>query len=505
MANKFYITTAIAYVNGNPHVGFAMEVIQADVLARFHRLRGDDTFFLTGTDEHGQKISDTAKRNGVSEKEWTDSMSLAFKEMVNMLNVSNDGFVRTTDDRHKKGAQKLWMKLKEAGDIYKSSYVGNYCVGCEAFLADKDLVDGKCAVHNMELKKVEEENYFFRLSKYSDEIYKLIESDEIKIVPVARKNEILSVIREGLKDISFSRPKSSLEWGIEVPDDPSHVMYVWGDALSNYITAIGFVDDEEMFNRYWPCDVHIIGKDILRFHAGVWIGMLLSSGLALPKEIYVHGYVTSEGEKMSKSLGNVVNPKEYVEKFSADAFRYYMMREIPTTLDGDFSKDRFFVLYSSELANTFGNLVSRVLSMDIKYFDGKVPDGNRNNNFVKVKVEEVWDNYEKFIFEFDLKKALGEVVSLAEFANKYVDDNKPWELYKNGDEKLRDVMYDLTEMVRHIGVLLLPFIPESAEKILGYLNFDYSKFDYFKLKQWGGIGVGGEVVKPKPLFVRVED
>ncbi len=505
MSEKFYVTTSIPYVNAKPHIGFALEAIQADVLARYHRVKGEDVFYLTGTDEHGVKMVQTAGDLGREPKDLADENSAKFRALKEMLNVSNDGFIRTTDENHKKGAQKLWRMLVEAGDIYKDSYEGLYCVGCEAFVLDKDLVEGKCPNHDKAPEKLKEENYFFRLSKYSEKIGRAIESGELRVVPDSRRHEILSVIKEGLRDVSFSRPKRVLKWGIDVPDDADQVMYVWCDALSNYITGIGFDEESENYKRYWPADVHLIGKDILRFHSAIWIGMLYAAGLPLPKAIYVHGFITSEGKKMSKSLNNVVDPAEYVEKFGTDALRYYVLKEIPTTDDGDFSKERFKAVYDGELANNIGNLVSRVTAMAGKYFDGRVPKTSVVNKLAAGKTEEIWRAYEGAIEGFDLKKALEAVTELGFFANKYVEDTKPWVLAKEEPEKLGDVMYDLLEMIRHLGLLLLPFLPASAEKILGYLGIEAAGINYEKAGEWGGLKSGDKVEKAEPLFGRVEE
>ncbi len=506
MQKKFYVTTSIPYLNAGPHVGFAMEAIEADVLARFHRLKDEDVFYLTGTDEHGMKMVQTARELGITAPELADRNAALFKDLKGKLNLEYDHFIRTTAPEHERGARKLWQQLIKAGDLYKDSYEGFYCVGCEAFVLEKDLVDGKCPNHNKEPQRLKEENYFFALSKYSDRIAKVIESGELRVVPESKKNEILSVIKEGLKDVSFSRPKAVLTWGIEVPDDPSHVMYVWCDALSNYITAIGYENESAQFKRYWPADVHVIGKDILRFHAAIWIGMLMSAGMPLPRAIYVHGFITSEGRKMSKSLNNVVDPSEYVEKYGTDALRYFLMKEIPTTDDGDFSRERFKVVYQSELANNIGNLVSRVIAMAGKYFDGKVPEADLKNNLMKQKVKDLWDGYEDAINAFDLKKALEQVAEFADFANRFVEETKPWVLFKEEkSDELKKSMYDLLEMIRQIALLLRPFMPVSAEKILGWLGYDLKSFKYDEAIQWGGLKEGQVLGKAEPLFMRVEE
>jgi methionyl-tRNA synthetase len=504
MPEKFYVTTSIAYVNAKPHIGFAMEVIQADVLARYHRLKGDDTFYLTGTDEHGMKLVQTANEQGITPQELVDGNAAHFKALKEKLNLSNDGFVRTTDAGHMAGAGKIWKKMADKGDIYKDSYEGLYCVGCEAFVLEKDLVEGKCPNHNKVPEKLKEENYFFRLSKYTDEVRKAIETDRLRIVPESRKHEILSVLKEGLKDVSFSRPKKVLQWGIEVPDDPDHVMYVWCDALSNYITAIGYGEETEQFARFWPANVHLIGKDILRFHAAIWIGMLISADLPLPKAVYVHGYITSEGKKMSKSLNNVVDPTEYVDKYGRDALRYYLLKEIPTTDDGDFSKERFNIVYGSELANNIGNLVSRILAMTVKYFDGKVPEADKSEGIFKPEAEKVWKEYDRAIAAFDLKKALEQVVEFSSYANKFVDDTKPWVLAKGDQKELARVIYALLEMIRQIAMMLLPFLPETSGKILAYMGIDPVKTVLPRDAAWGVLEQGKPVQKAEPLFGRIE-
>jgi len=492
---KFYVTTAIPYVNAAPHIGFAMEAVQADVLARWHRLKGDDTYFLTGVDEHGMKLFDTAKEAGRTPQEFADENAEKFKALKGVLGLSNDGFIRTTSDYHKKAAQKLWMKLVEAGDIYKGTYKGNYCVGCEAFILEKDLVDGKCPNHGKAPKIIEEENYFFKLSKYSDAIKNAIESDKLKVLPLSRKHEILNMIGEdGFKDVSFSRPKSVLTWGIDVPNDPTQVMYVWCDALSNYITALGYGSAKPeagaksskaqsagltgssgaagndlaslgLFERYWPCDAHIIGKDILRFHAGVWIGMLLSAGIALPKAIYVHGFVTSDGKKMSKSLGNVVDPAAYVNEFGNEPLRYYLIREIPTGDDGDFSRARFLEIYNGELANSFGNLVNRVVMMADRYLGGVV-SGAGENKELEEKIKKIWVVYEKGMSEFNMKSSIEAALELIYFGNSYVDEQKPWALAKTDMNATAKVLYNLLEVLRNSALMLLPVIPEKAFEVL---------------------------------------
>lgn len=511
MSKNYFITTSIAYVNAAPHIGFAMELVQADVLARYHRLKGEKVFFETGTDEHGIKIYRTALEKGMTPQAMVDENAGRFLELTSALNVSQDFFVRTTSPEHQRGARKLWKKMLASGDIYKGTYEGLYCVGCESYIPEKDLIDGNCAIHKKPPERLSEENYFFRLSKYSANIRDLIESDTLKVVPEARKNEILNIIGEGLPDVSFSRPKQMLPWGISVPDDDTQVMYVWCDALSNYITGIGYESENQTFTDFWPADVHLIGKDILRFHAGIWIGMLLSAGLKVPRQIYVHGFITSDGQKMSKSLGNVVDPFEYVAEFGADPVRYYILKEIPTTDDGDFSRDRFMATYSSDLGNNFGNLVYRVFSMNEKYFSGKVVKKVMDDPVALVEavnsLSGFIEMYHRAIDKFDLKAALEIVWILVNIGNEYVDRTKPWALAKVDQDELAAVMYRLLELVRIIGILLLPFLPGSAQKLLGQFGecgrIDGS--DLSRVLAWGGLTEGSTLTKGSILFPRLEE
>jgi len=502
---RFYVTTAIPYANSAPHIGFAMEAIQTDALARYHRMIGDDVYFLTGTDEHGMKIADTAVELGLTAQEHVDLVAKLNMDLKDQLNLSYDDFIRTTSKRHKAGASKLWMKLIENGDIYKDKYEGFYCSGCEAYVTEKDLVDGNCPTHKKPVHKFSEENYFFRLSKYSKKIEQLIESDELLILPQSRKKEFLNVLKEGLTDISFSRPKESLKWGIEVPNDPNQTMYVWCDALSNYITALDYEHEGVLFEKYWPADVHVIGKDILRFHAGIWIGMLLSAGIELPKSIYVHGFITSGGHKMSKSLQNVISPVDISEKYGRDALRYYLLREIPTADDGDFTVGRFEELYNGDLANNLGNLVNRVFSMTNRYFDGVIPRRSANDENFTAKYSAMWERYHDAINQFNLKKAIEEVIAHVDDANKYIEDEKPWSVAKEDQEKLKDILYNLLEMLRHIGTALSPFIPEASGKILEGLKQENISDNFGNIERWGTLKDGVKLGKVDPLFPRIEN
>jgi methionyl-tRNA synthetase len=457
MAEKFYITTTIPYANAPPHIGFALEIVQADILARWHNLKGEDVFFLTGTDEHGTKNYQTAKKEGIDPKEFVDKNSSYFRELTKKLNISNNYFIRTTDKKvHWPGVIKLWKILAQKGDIYKKEYEGYYCSGCERFVTEKDLVDGKCPNHsNLKIEKISEENYFFKLSKYSDKIKNLVKTDKIKISPLKWKNGFLSLIKDGLTDVSFSRDRKHLPWGIPVPGDDSQVQYVWTDALANYLTGVGYPD--EKYKKYWPADVHVVGKDMLRFHAGIWPGMLLSAGLPLPKQVIVHGFLTVDGKKMSKSSGNVISPLKLLEKYDSDSLRYTLMRETPFGDDGDFSEKALIQRHNNELANKLGNLISRVSTLVEKFGLEKA----ENNLIKKLKLKEI----EKKMENYELDKALELIFAFVDNCNEHVQENKLWE----GDKKK---LYELVDSIKAISILLWPFIPSSCEKIAKYFSFD---------------------------------
>ena len=461
MKNKFYITTSIAYTNAPPHIGFALELVQADVLARYRRIAGDDVFFLTGTDEHGAKIVRAAKNAGKTPEEFTEEVSKKFKKLTEALNLSNDDFIRTTDQKkHWPSVIKVWLKLKENGDIYKKEYEGLYCVGCEAFIKEKDLVNGLCPLHQQKPEIIKEEIYFFRLSKYADIVKEKIVSGEIKIVPDVRKNEIISFINQGLEDVSCSRSKENLKWGIPVPEDDSQIIYIWFEALINYLYP----------KKYWPADVHCVGKDIFRFHALWWPAMLLSLGLPLPKVIFVHGYIASGGQKMSKSLGNVVDPFELVKKYGADAVRYFLLREISPTEDGDYTEDKFIERYNGDLASGLGNLVARVMRPAETFNISKT----KNEKELEIKtthdtplfntLESAKMHYKKAIEEFKFNEALFVTWELISFCDFYINQERPWEGKNN------KVISDLLFLIEEIANMLKPFLPETSEKILKQLK-----------------------------------
>jgi methionyl-tRNA synthetase len=452
----YYVTTSIAYTNGEPHIGFAMELIAADVLARYARLQKKTVIFSTGTDEHGLKVAEKAAELKLTPQTLTDQLSEKFRELDKLLNISNDRFVRTTDKAHEQRAQIIWKAL--AKDIYKDKYTGWYDVRQEEFVPEGKADPARMKPdHPQAYRRIEEENYFFRLSKYTKPVQEAIASNALKIIPATRRNEILSVLKSGLDDISISRPKDKLEWGISVPDDDTQVMYVWFEALMNYITVIGYPEHSD-FKRFWPANVQVIGKDIIRFHAAIWPAMLMGLGLALPEMLYVHGFINVDGQKMSKSVGNVVSPHEIVEAYGADAFRYYFMRHIPSYDDGDFSWDSFTAAYNNELANELGNAVQRTAAMILRYQNGLIG--------IMPPAEHDAVLYHEAVSECHFDRALDIVWEQVRGLNQYIDEAKPWEIAKSkDDEHLRDVLAYQASCLLEIADLLEPFLPQTAIKI----------------------------------------
>ncbi len=448
-------------------MGFALESIQADVIARYQRLLDRDVFFLTGADEHGQKVVKAAKENKKTPEKFCNELSAKFKYLKKILNLSNDDFIRTSDRKnHWPSVKKVWLELKKGGDIYKKKYRGLYCSGCEAFITKKDLIGGKCAIHQKKPESIEEENYFFRLSKYSKEIEKIIQKGDIKIISEGRKNEMLSFTKQGLEDISFSRPRKDLKWGVPVPDDDAHTIYVWADALTNYISALSYSKNSNRFKRFWPADIHCIGKDIQKFHCLIWPGILLSLGLKLPKVIFVHGFITVDGQKMSKSLGNIVDPFELVKKYGTDPVRYFLLREIPSTEDGDFTYEKFEQRYNSDLAKGLGNLVARVITM-AKNSKSNPPASGPNPK--QIPIAKFQKKYKKALEELKFNEALVAIWELISSCDRYIEKEKPWEGEK--EKVINDLLFSIGE----ISALLQPFLPETAEKIQKQLKTKRSK------------------------------
>jgi methionyl-tRNA synthetase len=463
MSKKFYITTAIDYVNAKVHLGHSLEKVQADVLARYHRKLGEDVFFLTGTDENAQKNVLAAEKEGISPKKFVDQNANFAKNLWKKFNISFDYFIRTTNKKiHWPGVKKLWIKCKETGDIYKKSYTGLYCTGCEAFLREKDLKDGLCPYHLKKPEVVSEENYFFRLSKYQKELEKIIERDEIEIFPRERKNEVLSFIKSGLEDFSISRPRERMKgWGIPVPGDGSQIIYVWFDALTNYISGIGYGRDEKFFKKYWPADLHIIGKDILKFHAIYWPAMLLSAKIEPPRRILVHGFITVAGQKMSKSLGNIVNPLEIIEKYGADPLRYFLLRESSPFEDLDFTFEKFKQRYNSDLVAGLGNLTARIISLAQKFKVLPFSKIRKKNPEIKEKILSVSKRYKEAMKEFRFNDALVSIWDLIGFCDKFIEKEKPWEERKGQREIIENLLFSLSQ----IAEFLEPFLPQTSEKI----------------------------------------
>lgn len=452
----FYVATAIPYVNGEPHVGHTLDVLTADVLARYARAQGKQVLFSTGTDEHGLKIAEKAIEVGKEPKAFADEQSESFRSLLPLLNISNDRFIRTTDKGHEQRAALIWKALEK--DIYKGKYVGLYCTGCEEYVSEKiaKANNGVCPEHNRKYEKLEEENYFFALSKYADQIKAAIDDKSFKIVPESRKNEILQVFKEGLEDISVSRPKDKISWGIPVPGDSKQVIYVWFEALMNYLTVLGYPEHDD-FKKFWPADAQVIGKGILRFHAAIWPGMLLALGLPLPNLLYVHGYVTVNGQKIGKSLGNVIHPSQIIEKYGADAFRYFFLRHIPSYEDGDFSWERFENAYNNELANQLGNAVSRTIAMVLKYQGGIIGD--------MPEAEHDIHEYREALENCRFDRALEEVWEQVRGLNQYIDETKPWEIAKTDEDHLREVLAYMSSCLLEIASLLEPFLPDTSTKI----------------------------------------
>lgn len=506
---KFYITTAIAYTSRKPHIGNSYEIVLTDAIARYKRMLGYDVFFLTGTDEHGQKIEEYAKEAGVTPKEYVDKVAGEIRAICDSLNTTYDKFIRTTDDYHEKAVQKIFKKLYDKGDIYKGEYEGMYCTPCESFWTESQLDEnGCCPDCHREVKKAKEEAYFLKLSKYQKQLEDYIESNENFIYPESRKNEMLNnFIRPGLQDLCVSR--TSFKWGIPVTFDEKHVIYVWLDALSNYITALGYDPDgsSDLYKKYWPADVHIIGKDIVRFHTIYWPIMLMALGEPLPKQVYGHPWLLFGEDKMSKSKGNVIYAEDLIEVFGVDAVRYYLLSEMPHASDGSITYATLIERYNSDLANTIGNLVNRTIAMQKKYFGGVIQPNDTAeplDDEVKALAVKTLSDVDKCFNEYKIADSIECILTLARRLNKYIDETMPWALAKDESKKARlgAVLYNLLEGIRYLAILLKPYMPDTSKEILSQLNTDVT--DYDSLLTFGGLKVGESVGEPKVLFSRID-
>ena len=511
MKEKYYLTTAIAYASGKPHIGNTYEIIMADAIARYKRMKGFDVFFQTGTDEHGQKIEEKAKKANMEPQQYVDKIAQEIRNVFDLMNVSYDKFIRTTDKDHELQVQKIFEKLYKQGDIYKSEYEGWYCTECEAFFTDNQLVDGKCPDCGREVHREKEESYFFRMSKYANHLMEYIESHPQFIQPESRKNEMINnFLKPGLQDLCVSR--TSFKWGIPVTFDPKHVVYVWIDALSNYITGIGYDCDgnsSEQFNKYWPADLHLIGKDIIRFHTIYWPIMLLALGLPLPKQVFGHPWMLFGEDKMSKSRGNVIYADDLVHFFGVDAVRYFVLSEMPFAQDGSITWQLVMERINSELANVYGNLVNRTIAMTNKYFNGQLTDPDcfeeLDQQLIDTCKQTVTKYYEK-MDQLRVADAIDTVFDLLRRSNKYIDETSPWTLAKQPENKARlnTVLYNLLESIRVASVLLTPFMPETSKEVFRQINTE--KTDFASIETWGNYEKNNKVVEnTNVLFARVDE
>ena len=504
MNNKFYITTPIYYVNDKPHIGHAYTTLACDVIARFKRLDGFKVYFLTGTDEHGQKVELAAKKNKTKPQDFVDKVSINFRDLLKCMHIENDDFIRTTEKRHLESCQKLWDLLIKKGHIYLGKYAGWYAIRDEAFFLESEIIDGK-APSGAPVEWVEEPSYFFNLSKWQDKLLEHYNNNENFISPSTRKNEVLSFVKGGLKDLSVSR--TSFSWGIKVPNDDDHIMYVWLDALTNYLSAIGYENENERFCDFWPANIHLVGKDIIRFHAVYWPAFLMAADLELPKKIFAHGWWTNEGQKISKSLGNVINPFEIVEKYGVDQVRYFLMREIPFGNDGDFSVLQLVNRVNSDLSNSLGNLFQRVVSMVVKNCNGKIPKKPlvflSQDKFLINSIKDKLDDYRDLIDNQKLDQYLKNVWVVIGNANKYVDEQAPWLLKKNDFNRMEVVLYTLLETLKQIGIILQPFLPLSSNYILNHLSVSADLRNLNSINTF--IDGDIEIIIPSALFPRIEN
>jgi len=508
----FYITTPIYYVNDVPHIGHAYTTIAADVIARYKRLSGYEVLFSTGTDEHGQKIVSSAEKANLTPLELVDKVVLKFKNLWPLLNIKYDEFIRTTEERHIKVVQEIFNKLYQKGDIYKGEYEGWYCVPCETFWTETQLTDKTCPTCGRKIEKIKEESYFFKISKYQDQLLSYIEKHPQCIQPEVRKNETISFIKSGLKDQSVTRTKKSLKWGINVPFDDNHVIYVWYDALLNYITVAGYNTDKEKFEKYWPSAIHLVGKDILRFHTVIWFTMLMAAGIEPPQMVFAHGWWTIEGEKMSKSKGNVVDPYEMIEEYGADAFRYFLMREVSFGQDGNFSKDLLIKRVNYDLANDLGNLVSRTIAMIKQFFNNKIPEAVTKKEVYDIELEELAlktiKEYNTQMNNLSINLALETIWQFIRRTNKYIDQTAPWVLGRENSPKgrLSNILYNVAESIRLITILIYPFMPGKAKEVWEQLGMetDLDKLRIDRDAHWGKLKPGILVKPGEVIFPRID-
>ena len=506
--DTFYITTPIYYVNDVPHIGHAYTTVSCDFIARYHRLRGEKVHFLTGTDEHGEKVAQAAEARGLSPQEWADQVGPRWREVWERLEISYDDFIRTTEERHVGPVQRLAQQLYDQGDVYLGEYEGPYCVACEAFYQPSEIIDGLCPIHETPVEMLKEKNYFFRLSAFQDRLLRLYQEQPDFVAPESRRNEVLGFVRAGLQDLSMSR--TSFSWGIPIPWDPAHVMYVWVDALQNYITAVGYDQDMETFERIWPADYHVIGKDILRQHAVIWPALLLAAGLPLPRHVFAHGYLTVGGKKMSKTNLTGISPHTLLDVFGSDGYRYHFLREGSFGQDGAFSYEAMVARYNADLANDLGNLVSRTLAMVTSYFEGTIPTPGQSTGAeaaLGAKAAQAAEGLDRGVEALDLPAAVESVMTLARATNLYINEAAPWKLAKDPEqrERLATVLYWACEAIRQVSVLFSPAIPAGSRRTRAQLGLP--EVDTRPLAQalaWGDLAPGTRVTRGDAVFPRIE-
>jgi len=506
--NNFYITTPIYYVNDVPHIGHAYTSLTCDVIARFMKLNGKNVRFLTGTDEHGQKVEKSALNNNLSPQEFTDKMSLSFRDLLKALNITNSDFIRTTEARHKLGVKAFWQKLKKNGDIYSSKYSGWYSIRDEAFYDESELTPEGLAPTGAQVEWVEEPSYFFALSKWQDKLLEFYEANQDFIRPKTRRNEVISFVKSGLTDLSISR--TSFKWGIPVPDNKEHVIYVWLDALTNYISALGYPDETDDYKNFWPADVHVVGKDILRFHAIYWPAFLMSAGIPTPKSIFAHGWWTNEGQKISKSVGNVIDPFKLIDDFGLDQVRYFLMREVIFGNDGNYARENLIQRNNSELSNKIGNLMQRTCSFVFKNCQERMPEVTKE--FVDtmyqseffIKLQDILKDSIIQMEHYNINTVLDNIIYVTEQSNIYIDHEAPWTLKNSDPQKMNEVLYRIVETLRYIAILMQPFTPDSAARMLNQLNVPEDNRNIMHLTQEFAIIPSSKITQPSPIFPRLE-